>query len=532
MGMTDAERNIELLRQLAEARESNATLQRILERQSYQIERMNDQLERALRELAMLRRQLNKPPPDEPPPDEPPPGTAAVPPGPVEVPEAPPRPARPPKKKKSRYGRSELPKNLERVVDAREPEACAKCGGTNAKILRETTVEILDYQPARVVVRQTTRPICRCTGCQNIAAAPYPDDLIPRLLATPGLIAHIIYEKFGRHLPLNRIDQELKRLGVTLKEATRDSWLTRAAKILDRLMIPLRRALFEAGLVHTDGTGLDVLAPGVGTRLGQMAVFCNPIATIYDFTPTKEGVHQRRFLGLENAAGEAPNEEERKVLPLFRGFVIADAASTADRTFRHIGVIECGCNAHAFRKFEDAEESQRIVAGEALAFWRALYAIEAQATREKLDADARLARRSARSAPIVADFRRWLDRHLGQYLPREPLTRALNYLHNHWDALMRFLTNGQIPLDNNLAERQLRAVAVGRKNYLFAGSDDAARRSAIFYTFISTCRQHGVDPVAWLTDVLPRIETTRRDRLAELLPQNWTMTAVETRTAA
>jgi hypothetical protein len=201
--------------------------------------------------------------------------------------------------------------------------------------------------------------------------------------------------------------------------------------------------------------------------------------------------------------------------------MVCDAASNADRNFLDGTVIECGCNAHARRKFEEAEESNRRVATEAIAFWTGLYAVEKEATRRKLDAAGRYQLRQEKSLAIVADFRRWLDRHHGKGLPKDPLTKALNYLHNHWAALTRFLQDGRIPIDNNWSERLLKIVAVGRHNFMFAGSDSGAERSAMFFTFIATCRQHGVDPVEWLTDVLPRIAQTRASQLPELLPEQW-----------
>lgn len=253
-----------------------------------------------------------------------------------------------------------------------------------------------------------------------------------------------------------------------------------------------------------------------------MAVYCNEVATLYDFTSTKEGCHQRRFLGLEGADGAAPAPGTLQ----FVGYQIADAASVADRTYAAGGITECGCNAHARRKFEDAEEHDRQLATEALAFWGELYAVEAEATRDKLTAEARLALRRARSVPVAAELRRWLDHHHGTGLPKEPLTLALNYLHNHWDALFRFLTDGRIPIDNNPAERALKAIALGRKVYLFAGSLKAAERAALFYTFVWTCKQHKVNPEAWFADVLPRVRTTRPSHYADLLPTHWRPPAV------
>jgi transposase len=517
--MTIEAQMAEVLRRLAESEEARASLMRMLERQGYQLDRMQDQLEQALKEAAALRRQLNRPPPDEPTPTPPaggapegPTGTATPEPP---IPSPPPRDKRAPGKKKT-FGRNQIPAELERVPDPQAPGACSVCGG-DPKAIRDETVEVYDFQPARVVVRQVIRPVCRCTNCQHIEAAPFPADLVPRLRASPALIANIIHDKFGRHLTLHRVDQELGRLGAAIPESTRDGWLIWAAAQLSALIDPHRRSLFSLALLHTDGTGLDVIEPHVGTRLGQMAVFVNALGAWYVFTATKHGRHQRQALGLEAVPGEPPVVDA----PRFRGHLCADAASVADRTYADGSIIELGCNAHARCKFEDVEPIHRRAAGEALAFWTALYAVEADATKRKVDPSCRLVLRQEKSAPIVADLRRWLDAHLFAYTPTDPLTKALNYLNNHWDALTRFLTDGRFPIDNNLAERMLRAVAIGRNNYLFAGSDAAAERSAVFYTFVMTCRVNGVDPVAWLTDVLPRIGGTKKSELAELLPAKW-----------
>lgn len=511
--MTDAERLAERDRLLAEANERNAALTRMLERQGYQLDRMQDQLEKALREIAELRRQLNKPPPDESPPASTPP-SGDDPPAP---PSPPPRPEKRPRKKRERFGRNKIPAGLERVPDPAATSTCPTCGNPRVTVLREERTEVYDYVPARLVARVVDRPVCHCADCAGIAQAPLPADLVPRLLATPNLLAHLIYEKFGRHLPLHRIDVELRRLGGDIREVTRDRWLRWSARHLDLLLPALKTELFVEGLLHTDGTGLAVIQKGTGTRLGQVAIYGNSRAAIYEFTTTKHGVHQRIFLGLEGPAGTPP----AKGTPRFAGYQVADAASVADRTYTCGGVVECGCNAHARRMFEEAETSEPRVAGEAIAFWSVLYAVERQATREKLDPAGRLALRREKSAPVVADLRRWLDAHHGRFLPKEPITKALNYVNNHWEALIRFLDDGRIPIDNNLAERMLKAVAVGRKNYMFAGSDAAAARAATFYTWVETCRLHGVDPPTWLADVLPRIATTRPSEYGDLLPHRW-----------
>lgn len=521
----------DLQRQLAEALAHSALLGRQLERMGYQLDRMQDQLERALRELEALRRAANKPHTEDPPPK---PGAALPKPTDTATSSAGPPPAsagsgsaspgpwspkikqRKPPKARSSFARNPIPAGLERVLDAHKPDDCCVCSGERLVELRFEDVEVYHFLPARLVVRVVRRSVCRCKKCQHIATAPLPEDLVPRMQATSTLIAQIIYEKFGRHLPLHRIDAELKRMGGDIREVTRDRWLKWAALQLGRLMPSLMLELFVEGLLHTDGTGLAVIRNGIGTQLGQMAVFCNDHAVVYQFTSTKHGKHQRRFLGLEDAKGEATKLDAPG---RFRGYQVADAASIADRTYSAGGVVECGCNAHARCMFADAELNHRRLASEGVAFWTGLYKVEKEA--KNLDPAARLALRTEKSAPIVADFKAWLAKHHGTLPPQEPISKALNYLHNHWDALMRFLLDGRIPIDNNRAERALRAVAVGRKNYLFAGSNKAAERSAMFYTFVETCRLHKVDPPTWLADVLPRIAVTRPSDYATLLPAQW-----------
>ena len=528
-GMND-ETNANLQRQLDASQALAASLSRQLERMGYQLDRMQEQLERALRELEALRRAANKPHTEDPPPK---PGAAQPKPtDSAQSPSAAPSPAgsgasapgpwspkikqKKPPKARSSFARNVIPPGLPRMLDPHTPDDCCRCGALALAVLRTEKVEVYDFLPARLVARVIERAVCRCMTCQHIAIAPLPDDLVPRMQATSTLIAQIIYEKFGRHLPLHRIDVELKRMGGDIREVTRDGWLTWAAAQFDKLMPSLTEALFSEGLLHTDGTGLRVIRNGIGTQLGQMAVFCNDHAVVYQFTSTKHGTHQRRFLGLVDAKGVAtgPDAPGR-----FRGYQVADAASIADRTYSAGGVIECGCNSHARCMFVDAESNHRRLASDGVAFWTALYKVEKDA--KNLDPVARLALRKEKSAPVVADFKAWLAKHHGSLPPQEPISKALNYLHNQWDALMRFLDDGRIPIDNNRAERALRAVAVGRKNYLFAGSTKAAERSAMFYTLVETCRLHKVDAPTWLADVLPRIAVTKPSDYASLLPAKW-----------
>jgi len=489
------------------------SLEILVRRQNAQLDRMQMQLEEALRKIQQLQALLKKKQPEPEPPSpvsEPPANQPEIRP---EESEPPPRPA--PKKKKETFGRRPIVKNLERQVETHAPDRC-DCGHASFVEIRVETVEVYDYVPAKVIVREIQRVVGRCTHCQTLRLAPFPTDLVPRFRISPSIIALYIYQKMAMHMSWYRVDQELRRMGLSLPESTRDSALIWAEAQLLLLLPLLKEEQFAEGHLNADATGLTVLQEKGGTFLGQMSVYCNQICTIFDFHTTKEGRHQRYYLGLEEKPG-CPSPEK----PIrFKGYLVADAASNANQNYvEGSGIIECGCNNHARVKFEEAEENERRVASEALGFYKLLYEVEREA-KDMTPAD-RLALRQKKSAPIVERFRLWWENHLNRFSPKEPIRQALNYLRNHWPALTRFLEDGQIPMDNNYAERQLRAIAVGRRNYLFAGSEEAARRLATFYTMVKTCQQHGVDFLLWLIDVLPRISETRSSQLRELLPQHW-----------
>ncbi len=491
-------------------------------RENRDLRRENQELRR---ENQDLRKQLGRAKREDPPPDPaaPSPGASPQPEapsqGPGPQPTGKPRPSPKEHRKKRRtYGRSAMPPDMERKEDLHGWGPCPSCGGTDPKQLREEVTEFYDYVPARLVIRRVIRPVCRCRDCQLISTAPQPDALAPRLRATPGLIALMIYEKFARYLPFYRVDRELLRLGLSIPEGTRTRWLEWAAGRLSLLLPSLKRALFSTGMVQTDGTGYWVVYGSGRRHCGQMAVYCNKVATIYDYSPDKSGKHQRIFLGLEDKNGNPPGED----VPRFSGFQVADAASVSDRTYAQ-GIVECGCNAHARRNFEEAVTCDERVAMEALSFWRRLYAVEADA--RELSYSERLSIRKLRSVPIVAELRSWLERQ-GSYLPKEKMSEALGYLRRQWDALFRYLEDGRIPIDNNLSERQVKSVVLGRKNYLFCGSDRAGGWAAVSFTFIATCAQHGVDAQAWMRDVLPRIQGTRLSAYDELLPHRWKHSAM------
>jgi hypothetical protein len=319
-----------------------------------------------------------------------------------------------------------------------------------------------------------------------------------------------LYSKYATHFPLERIKVELKRLGVRLQVSTMCGWVRQSAFLLQPLVRRMADLLFEEGVVQTDGTGLQVLRRGQDkAHIGQIAVYCGPRLAIYQYTPTKEGKHAAAFLDR------------------FQGVLVADAASTFDQLYTTGKIVEAGCWAHARRKFEDIIDHDPAAAHEAIAWIASMYEVESYARERQLVDQALGALRKERTAPIVSDFKAWLDDRATTVLPKSSTGKAVAYCRRHWIALTRFLDDPRLPLDNNLSERCLRTVAVGRKNYIFAGSDEGAESAAVLYSIIQTCKLTDVDPLAYLTDILDRLAVHPDNRirggaaLDELLPHRW-----------
>jgi transposase len=375
--------------------------------------------------------------------------------------------------------------------------------------LREVGEEVseqLDFVPAQLRVRRTVRKTCACRGCNTLTTAATPSVPVERGRFTERFLAWLAWSKYGLHLPLERLLGELRRMGVELQVSTLCDQIKAISDLVEPIVRRLKAQLIASRHVRTDGTGLLVLQRGGGkARLGQMAIYCSPTIALYHYTPTKEGKHARDFLHG------------------YAGHLVADAASTFDQLYTDGRILEVGCWAHAKRKFDDATDSEPRAANEALAFVSELYDVEHRARDRGIEGSLdHRALRLAESVPILDRFKTWLDLHASASLPKSPLGQAARYCVRHWTALTRFVDDAALPLDNNLSERLLRAVAVGRDNYVFAGSDAGAARAANLYSVIQTCKLVGVDPLAWLSDVLERVTTWPINRLDELLPARWT----------
>lgn len=422
--------------------------------------------------------------------------------------------------KKGNGGRKPLPPHLPRI-DIPHPVAdadrvCPVCGQTRATIGHEAS-EVLEFVPAQFRVERHHREKCACKACEEgVAIAPVPDKVIEKGRPGPGLLAHIVVSKYADHLPLNRQRTIYLRDGVDLSPSTMAEWVGAVHKSVEPLV---RRCIHHALASHVlqaDDTGIKVLdqdAPG-GAKRGHLWCYVGDATwAAFDYTPTWEKEGPQTFLA------------ER------RGWLVADAYKGYDGLFSRSGAtaIEVGCWAHARRGFAELAQAGDARAAPMLLHLRHLYEIESSATDEGVDPDERHRRRQEYSVPILDEIGRLVAKIINDEPPKSALAGAAGYVVNQWTALRRFLEDGRLPIDNTRVERALRPVAVGRKNYLFCGSDTGAERAASAYTLLGTCALVGVDPRAYLKDVLTKLEMQRfpASRIDELLPPNWILTAPE-----
>jgi len=413
--------------------------------------------------------------------------------------------------------RKPLPATLPRdVVEHAAPCACPRCGGA-LRPLGEDVTEVLDYVPGSFRVTRHVRPKLSCRSCEGIAQAPVPSLPIHRGLAGPALLSHVLVAKYCDHLPLYRQAEIYARAGIDLDRSTLADWVGQTARLMRPLVEAVGTHVMSAERVHADDTTVPVLDPGRGkTKTGRLWCYARddqpfgsqaPPAVLYCYSPDRKGEHPRAHL-----AG-------------FRGILQADGyagyAGLYDR-----GVTEAACWAHARRKFFDVHAStQSPPALEALQRIAALYAIEA--TIRGQPPDARLAARTARSAPLFTVLRQWLEQTQGRISGKSDLAGAIRYTLSRWDALTLVLRDGRACIDNNAAERSMRPMVLGRKNWLFAGSDSGGRSAAAAYSLIETAKLNGFDPENYLSQVLQRIADHPVSRVHELLP--WNLTGIHTR---
>jgi transposase len=375
----------------------------------------------------------------------------------------------------------------------------------------EEASEQLDYRPASLVRVQTARIKYACACEQGGVVVPSRSDgagapVIEKGLAGPGLLAHVVVSKYADHLPLNRMEERFAREGIHLARSTLCDWIAQSADLLCPIANAMASQMIHAHRVHTDDTGIPILAKG-GTQKGHVWTYvADDDHVVFRFTSRRKSDGPREFL-----RG-------------YKGYVQADAANLYDRLFGdgdngEGGAIEVGCWAHARRRFFEAQMTDRERALIGLGFIKKLYEADRVASRappiRRTDERRRLA------SPVLDSFKAWLDAEALVILPKAPIADAIGYARNQWGALTRFVEDARLKLDNNAAERQLRRVAVGRKNWLFAGSEEGAERACVLYSLVASCKLHGVNPFDYLRDVLVRVgEHPARDVLA-LTPKLW-----------
>jgi transposase len=418
--------------------------------------------------------------------------------------------------KKDGHGRKPLPASLPRkpVWHDVPPERriCPECGGERTCIGQDVR-EQLEFIPASLVVLEHIRPKYACRACQaHVVIAERLPEPIDKGLPGPGLLAHVAVSKYADHLPLYRLEGIFRRSGIELARSTMCDWMAVVAELLEPIVKRMLGLILTSRVVQNDDTTVPVQDhDGKGIKTGRLWVSIgdrdHPY-TVYTYTPDR------------SAAGP------REIFRGFRGYLQADAYSAYDGLYSSGAIVEVGCLMHARRKFHEARTSDPQRSHQALAWIGLLYDIERDVKgREAADDGAFVALRhrvrAERSRPIFDKFHDWLEAERPKVLPKSPIGEAIQYALNHWVALERPLEAGFLELDNGACERAFKPVALGRKNWLFAGSDKGGQTAAVLMSLCTTCKSLGIDPQAYLRDVLDRISTHPAKRIDELLPDRW-----------
>ena len=434
-------------------------------------------------------------------------------------------------------GRQVFPAHLPRVIhqhdlidDNGAPCGCAACGNT-LTVIRTDMSETLDVTPAQFFVHQHIRPQYACRSCETVVAAPVAAAVIDGAMCAPGLLSWVLTSKFVDHLPLYRLEQIAERSGVRLSRSTLAEWVGRTGVALQPLVDRLGEKLRERSVLHADETPVQQLAPGNGkTKRAYLWAYCsselqtqasddiNPQATeateatqaypivVFDYQAGRAGAHARAFL--DGWSGHLMVDD-------YVGYKALFAAWAGERP----PIIELGCMAHARRKFFELHAANASpVAAEALRRIAELYALEAHATEHAMSATARQQRRDTEAKPKLDAMKAWLIDTRGRTANGSALARAIDYSLRRWAALSRYAERGDLPIDNNPVENAIRPIAIGKKNWLFAGSHRAGVRAAAIQSLLATAKRNHLDPAAWLTDVLTKLPAWRNRRIDELLP--------------
>jgi transposase len=408
---------------------------------------------------------------------------------------------------KGQARRRPLPPELPRTDIHHEPESTT-CGcGCEMRRIGEDIAEKLDYTPGQFTVERHIRGKWVCAACETLVQAPVPAQIIDKGIPTAGLLAQVLIAKYQDHLPLYRQEGIFGRAGLAIPQSTLAQWVGQTGVQLLPLVEALKAELLANPVLHADETPVAMLDPGAGKthraylRSYSLGAFEPIKAVVYDFAESRAGKHAQAFLGE------------------WRGTLICDDYAGYKALIAQ-GVKEAGCMAHARRKFFDLTvQGQSQIAVEALDTIGELYAIEREAA--ELDALDRQRLRQEQARPILERLHQWLLQRRGQVLNGSAIARAIDYSLKRWAALTHYVDDGRVPIDNNWIENQIRPIAIGRKNWLFAGSLRAGQRAAAIMSLIQSARLNGHEPFAYLKDILARLPSQPHSRIAELLPHRW-----------
>lgn len=425
------------------------------------------------------------------------------------------------KPKAKGHGRQSIPAHLPRVREevevSEEDKTCTICGVEKNRIGEETS-EQLEYVPASLFVKVTVRPVMACPEEHEVTTAPKPSQTIEKSIAGPGLLAQVAVSKYGDHLPLNRQEDIFSRNKVSIPRSTQSDWMRECAELCRPLYELMKQTILDSKVIHTDDTTLP-LQDKKKTKKCKAWVYLDPIRqlAIFDFTLTRG------------------RDGPEKFLDGYLGYIQADAYTGYDSIYAGDKVREVACWAHARRKFDEAKSAHPTSAVVAMAWIKRLYDVEREAKvwvktlpvvlteeeRRRRLSIYRYELRQSKSAGIIDDFDDWLKEQEEEVLPKSPLGKAIAYTRNNWEALKRYMEDGDLSIDNNAAERAMRHVAVGRKNWLFVGSERGGNTYAVLTGLIYSAKLHKLDLFAYMKDIFTRLPDTPISNLEQFLPDVW-----------
>jgi len=406
-------------------------------------------------------------------------------------------------KTKKQAFRLELPAHLPRKTEIINPEFLPE----NAVYINSIVTEILEYEPANIFVRRIVRnkyKIAQTDEKTSIIIADLPSLPIPKSNAGASMLAHILISKFVDHLPFYRQSQIFKRQKLNIPESTMGGWFSASCRLLEPLYEVLKKKVLSTDYIMADETPIPVQTHEKqgATHKGYHWVYCDPVKklVLIDYQKSR--------------AREGPNE----LLKKYKGYLQTDGYTAYNNLSNQLHITQLACMAHARRKFEHAKDNDRSRSDWALRMIGKLYVIEDQAQEKSLSPEAIKDLRQKESKPILMEIETWLNENLNQTLPQSPIGKAIAYTLTLWPRLKRYIEDGRFHIDNNLIENSIRPIALGRKNYLFAGSHKAAQQAAIIYSLLATCKLNDIEPYQWLMKTLSVIPETKLSQLPNLLP--------------